>query len=415
MRRALWALALAACTTTPTLPPGPMLQFAAQPVIPSQRPNGEIAQDFLDLEFSLESGQSLPSFSRFDGPITVALTGPVPPTARADAAALIARLQTEAGLPIRLTATPANITIQFAPTSALQRIDPTAACFVTPNVSSLSEYRAKRGSDALKWSTMQRRDRIAIFVPTGTSPQEQRDCLHEELAQAIGPLNDLYRLPEFVFNDDNFVSTLTGFDMLMLRLHYAPDLTPGMTRAQVAALLPDLLARMNPAGQRPGTWANPTTPQVWAQSVETALAPDSPEGLRQPAALAMLSIARAEGWQDTRLGLSYFALGRVTGSVDAFDAAATVFASLPDGGIHLAHALLPLAAYTLTVDSAAAIALADQALPLARRATNAALIANFLAIKAEAHTLLGQADAARLARLDSLAAARYGIGPSRAP
>jgi len=34
------------------------------------------------------------------------------------------------------------------------------------------------------------------------SPQEVRDCLHEELAQALGPLNDLYRLPDSVFNDD---------------------------------------------------------------------------------------------------------------------------------------------------------------------------------------------------------------------
>ncbi len=46
-----------------------------------------------------------------------------------------------------------------------------------------------------------------------------RDCLHEELAQALGPLNDLYRLSNSVFNDDNFHSVLTGFDMEMLRLH----------------------------------------------------------------------------------------------------------------------------------------------------------------------------------------------------
>ena len=51
-----------------------------------------------------------------------------------------------------------------------------------------------------------------------------RDCLHEELAQALGPLNDLYRLPNTVFNDDNFHSVLTGFDMTILRATYAPGL-----------------------------------------------------------------------------------------------------------------------------------------------------------------------------------------------
>ncbi len=119
---------------------------------------------------------------------------------------------------------------------------------MAPNVSSLAEYRANRGTAKLDWQQITRRNRVAIFVPSDTSPQEVRDCLHEEMAQALGPLNDLYRLPDSVFNDDNFQSVLTEFDMLMLRLHYAPDLATGMTEAEVAARLPALIARMNPSG-----------------------------------------------------------------------------------------------------------------------------------------------------------------------
>ncbi len=70
---------------------------------------------------------------------------------------------------------------------------------------------------------------MAIFLPGDVSPQETRDCLHEEMAQALGPLNDLYRLGDSVFNDDNFHTVLTGFDMLVLRTYYAPDLRSGMT------------------------------------------------------------------------------------------------------------------------------------------------------------------------------------------
>jgi hypothetical protein len=83
---------------------------------------------------------------------------------------------------------------------------------------------------------------MAVFMPADVAPQEVRDCLHEEVAQAIGPLNDLYRLPDSVFNDDNFHTVLTGFDMLILRATYAPELRSGMTRAEVAAALPGILA-----------------------------------------------------------------------------------------------------------------------------------------------------------------------------
>ncbi len=85
------------------------------------------------------------------------------------------------------------------------------------------------------------REKAAIFVPADTSPQEVRDCLHEELAQAMGPLNDLYQLPNSVFNDDNFNTVLTSFDMMMLRMHYAPELHSGMTQAEVAGRLPGML------------------------------------------------------------------------------------------------------------------------------------------------------------------------------
>ena len=57
------------------------------------------------------------------------------------------------------------------------------------------------------------RKRVAIFIPVDISFQDVRDCLHEELAQALGPLNDLYRVSDSVYNDDNFHIILTSYDM----------------------------------------------------------------------------------------------------------------------------------------------------------------------------------------------------------
>ncbi len=42
------------------------------------RSNAEIAQDFMDLTFRLESGRRIETFTRFEGPITVRLAGEAP-------------------------------------------------------------------------------------------------------------------------------------------------------------------------------------------------------------------------------------------------------------------------------------------------------------------------------------------------
>ncbi|WP_436405760.1 DUF2927 domain-containing protein, partial [Albidovulum sp.] len=242
------------------------------PADPPRRSNAEMAQDFMDLSFNLESGRSVPVFTRFEGPIRVRMTGAPPATAAGDLGRLLARLRSEAGLPITAARPdePAEITVEFLPRQTMQRLVPRAACFVAPRVSSWNGYRrASRAS--LDWATLQVRDQAAIFVPNDTAPQEVRDCLHEELAQALGPLNDLYRLPDSVFNDDNIHTVLTGFDMLMLRATYAPGLHSGMTAGAVAERLPDILAAINPRGERgPAPMPDPT-PRAFVDAVETAL------------------------------------------------------------------------------------------------------------------------------------------------
>ena len=43
--------------------------FSAPRPTPSLRANSDIARDFLELSFNLESGRSLPTLTRFEGPI----------------------------------------------------------------------------------------------------------------------------------------------------------------------------------------------------------------------------------------------------------------------------------------------------------------------------------------------------------
>ena len=395
-----------------------MKTFSTPHPVPPSRSNRDIQRDFLDLAFNLESGRALSVFSRFEGPISVRVTGAPPPTLIPDLNRLIARLRTEAGINIsRASGASANITIQAVSRAEIQRHLPKAACFVVPNISRLSEYRSARRRGDISWSQLRTREKLAIFLPNDASPQEARDCLHEELAQAIGPLNDLYRLPDSVFNDDNVHTVLTGFDMLILRAYYAPELRSGMSRDQVAARLPSILARLNPRGDRIAPTHPTATPRAWVRAVQTALGPGAGQRQRLSAAQEALSIAKSQGWTDHRRAFSHFALGRilrVTNPENArkqFMTAEHFYRRTPGTDLHRAYSASQLAASAIAQgDGTTALAFLAPHMATAERHENAALLANLLLLRAEALDLVGHRAEAQAARLDSLGWARYGFG-----
>lgn len=384
--------------------------------------NFDLARDFLDLSFSLESGRALPIFTRFEGPISVHLSGPAAESLPVDLKRLIDRLHREADLNITLTPSKtANITIQSVSRAQLRKTLPKAACFVAPNVSSLREFELKRNSKAASWSHQTERRKVAIFLPSDATPQEVRDCLHEEFAQALGPLNDLYRLPNSVFNDDNVHTVLTNFDMLILKMSYAPSLHSGMSRTQVQARLPAILKKINPRGTslRPSYFK--TTPRDWINLIQTSFSPDISLKWRRKAARQSVSIAQSNGWQDHRLGLSFFSLALTTQSQDIkqagtyFEAAMEIFKRNPESRLHRAYVASHLASYALVDDRPQdALDMIVSNIDVARAHENATLLATLLLLKAKALENLGRRDEARSVRLDSLRWAGYGFGSEQA-
>lgn len=400
-----------------TLPP--MRAFAGSRIQLPSRPNSELAGDFLDLAFRLESGRELPVLSRFEGPVTLRVIGPRSAALDADLDKLLRRLRSEAGVDIRETSARANasITLELVSKRALQSIVPDAACFVVPNVSGWSEYKRARGTGQTDWTRLTTRNQMAIFIPRDVSPQEMRDCLHEEVAQALGPVNDLYRLHDSVFNDDNFHTVLTGFDMLILRAYYAPELRSGMTRAQVARALPGILARLNPTGGHGAPLNRTPAPQAWKTAIETALGPSAGKPARRDAARRAVGLARRYGWHDTRLAFSLFALGRLNLGTNtdialaAFREAEQIYAARPGTRLQAAHMGVQLAAHALSLGNLdTAVQIVDSHISAVTQAENAALLATLLMIKAEALEAQGLDRAAQLVRLDSLGWARYGFG-----
>lgn len=429
---ALTALWLAACAPVTEaqrldaaparLTPAEIWQPGPPRPLPPMRANAEMVEDFLELGFQMESGRPIPQFSRFEGPIRVVATAVPGPQAEADLDRLLARLRGEAGIDI--SRAPAGtdpggnvVHVEFVPRRVMQSAVPAAACFVVPNVTNWDDFVANRRTPVIDWTRVVVRTRVAFFVPSDTTAQEIRDCLHEELAQGLGPLNDLFRLPDSVFNDDNFQTTLTGFDMLILRAWYAPDLRPGMSRDEVAARLPTVFNRLNPAGRRsPGPSAGPTS-REWINAVEGALTGSQGINQRRAAAERALAIAQAEGWRGPRMALSLMLGARLAprdqgeAAMSALLYAAEIYRGLPGGEVHAAHIDLQLAVQALAAGQYdVVLSLTDRALPLARRTENAAFEATLAYMRAEALVLAGRMAEADQLRLETRAAARYGFG-----
>ncbi|NPD14501.1 DUF2927 domain-containing protein [Xinfangfangia sp. D13-10-4-6] len=428
--------ALSACTPVPNAEvtksrplPGPATDTLTAPafVDPSAQlapvasvghSNADMSAAFMELGFQLESGRQLPYFSRFEGPITVALAGNVPASAGADLDRLLNRFRNEAGLNVRRVSAgqPASVTIEFSPRRELRRAAPNAACFVVPNVSSLAEYQANRGTYRVDWTQVRERKTVGIFAPSDASPQEVRDCLHEELAQAMGPLNDLYRLTDSVFNDDNFQTVLTGFDMKILRAWYSPQLKSGMSRADVAAKIGGIFGAIHGGGSALTTDTSATSP-AWNDTIAVALNPGFGAGKRKAAAERAITMAHAQGWRDGRLAFAYFAHARLlvgpdrAAAVAEFNKASAIYRGLPGGALYVAHIDMQLAAIAVASGQPdQALRYTDRAIPVIRRAENHGLLATTQLIRAQALDQVGRSAEANRLRVDSQALARYGFG-----
>lgn len=396
----------------------PVKYFAVETARAPQQSNAEIARDFNELFFFLESGRPINLFTRFEGPVTVSLQGDQPASLAPDLKQLIKRLKNEAGIPISLTkGKDANIVVQTIPRSLMRQHVPDAACFVVPNVSNWGEFTKFGDADRTDWTKLTARTKVAVFIPSDRSPQEQRDCLHEEIAQALGPLNDIYRLRDSVFNDDNIHSVLTGFDMTILRAAYDPTLRNGMSPAEVSRRVPSVLARVNPAGNRPSGPLNAITPAIWSSSMQKALSPKLDLSVRRQAASKAIEIAVQRGWNGPRRGFAYYALGRLTVRADreaayrSFIKAYQTYASRPDMALHRAVVAEQLAAFSLSSgDGAQVLSIVTPHLPVAAAYQDAELLSALLMFRAEGLELTGRVSEARSVRLDSLGWARYAYG-----
>lgn len=319
-RAALLLFALAGCAAGPG--PDPIYREAerARPHQPAPRPDfpgyGErigrgggdwsaesLTEDFLELVFVTEWGDRNEGLLRFDGPVRVALAGPELSAYRPYAADLVARLRAGApGLDLSLAAgDEGEITLRTAPADEMSAVAEDALCFFLPFSGGWADFRIAASEGRPFWRGLERFEAITVFLPAHAAPHEIRACIEEEVTQALGPTNDILRLEDSIFNDDNVQVKATAFDLLMLRILYDPSMRAGMAEAEARRAARALLAPLaqgeatRPPGPRDGTYAAlaaraataeaPAERFVWARRAIREAETFGPEDHRLPAAI----------------------------------------------------------------------------------------------------------------------------------
>ncbi|MEO0363238.1 MAG: DUF2927 domain-containing protein [Pseudomonadota bacterium] len=211
----------------------------------------DLVADFMDLNFKSESGRRIRKLPRWEGPVRVALASEELRAYRADVEALVETIRANApGLDLAVTDAPrGDITLRTAPRDEMQERAPEALCFFNFVGVDWPAYRDREyGEPGVDQDG--RISAVTIFIPANAAPHVYRTCIFEEIMQALGPTNDLYRLEDSGFNDDEAHNAPTAFDLLMLRLLYAPELERGMDRAAARKGVAAVLRRIGHDGDR---------------------------------------------------------------------------------------------------------------------------------------------------------------------
>jgi len=171
---------------------------------------------------------------------------------RAAIASYVARLSRITGLPMRMTAWRANHTVLVLNAEEREAAAPRIAA-LAPGISTAALDSATRmapemyctvfsfttGSSAVYTR--------ALTVIRGELPEMLRlACVHEELAQSLGLVNDYPRARPSIFNDNEEFALLTKQDELMLKMLYDPRLRPGMTLAEARPVIETMAAELVP-------------------------------------------------------------------------------------------------------------------------------------------------------------------------
>jgi hypothetical protein len=237
----------------------PVLAAAPLPAFPrlgSALPAGRTAYDnaslarlLAALSHEVEWGARRPNLVRYEGPVSVGMEGPGAARYGAFLDGFLNRLRVNSEIAIARGPGAPNLHVRFIDGDRFDGLVRTAACVVAQGDVSWRDFSSDpsgRGARAL--AEARRIEQMTIFIPDNAPPYLVRNCLLEEIPQALGLANDLYGLGSSIFNDDAAHLWPTKLDYLMLRVLYAPEMATGLDRRETGTRALAVLNRINPAG-----------------------------------------------------------------------------------------------------------------------------------------------------------------------
>lgn len=183
----------------------------------------EVREYFREVAFGGEYGGA-PAIHKWNGPLSIALTGQVTRSDRAQLERVVKELRRLTGLRIEIGAAPANVIVSFVRAADFGTLVPGAPAadgYVTVHCDE---------SHVIRYG--------AVLIATDATPARRAHAIGEELAQLAGLMRDSMRFPSSIFYEGESGETgLAEIDRLLLALLYRPEIRPGMTPVQVEALL----------------------------------------------------------------------------------------------------------------------------------------------------------------------------------
>lgn len=207
--------------------------------------NEEIREGFFKIAFGAELQLDKPAgrVRKFDEPVRIFVEAAGETQRRSELASVVADIRSRVNhLDIDLTTDrrAANFVVRLVPERKLKST--IRSLYGSDRATQIQkELKPECLSGIGKDETFRIR-RAEVILPVDAGDFAFLDCAYEELLQALGVINDDASVPWTMFNDDVQMGFFDVYDQYLLNILYDPRIIPGMTRDEVDAALPDILA-----------------------------------------------------------------------------------------------------------------------------------------------------------------------------
>ncbi len=213
-------------------PPEPTGVISNPPSV--QRPQQEVTSEqisyFLEIALGAEFSQAggVPVIHKWQGDVTIQPLGSPTPEDLTTLKSVISEVNdlTKGEIHLQLVDHNPTITIHFSPESQFSQIEP--------------NYRS--GNYGYFWTQWDEHNQIRsaniLITTTKVTQKERSHLIREELTQSLGLMKDSFKYADSVFYQPwTSVTQYSAIDRSLIKLLYDPQISPGMTQAQVKNVL----------------------------------------------------------------------------------------------------------------------------------------------------------------------------------